>query len=291
MTDEEPSPVKAARLAAEGQAREDAGDTAGAEAAYRSALALAPDWSVPYFNVGLICKYTGRWEESFDFNRRAAELAPDDMGAWWNLGIAATALGRWRDARRAWQQCGVADPGGSDPPDYRLGRVALRLDPAGAGEVVWGTRLDPARSRIENIPLPSSDYRFDDIILNDGAIEGERIVDGVKYGVFNVLQRLVPSEMRTFVIELASVDAAAVADLMRIAGDLGGSAENWGESTRILCRECSYGAPHVHDDNAESPAHPHCGLAAPSPAVAKTIIDRWLESSETADLVTWYERE
>jgi len=42
------------------------------------------------------------------------------MGAWWNMGIAATALGRWRDARHAWQQCGVADPGGSDPPVYEL---------------------------------------------------------------------------------------------------------------------------------------------------------------------------
>jgi len=156
---------------------------------------------------------------------------------------------------------------------------------------VWGTRIDPARSRIDNIPLPSSAYRFGDIILNDGAIEGERIVDGVTYGVFNVLQRLVPSEMRTFVIELASVDAAAVADLTKIAGELGGAAENWGESTRILCRDCSYGVPHEHDDNDGTPAHPHCGLAEPSPEVARTIIDRWLDSCETADLVKWYERE
>jgi hypothetical protein len=113
----------------------------------------------------------------------------------------------------------------------------------------------------------------------------------VKYPVFNVLQRLVPSEMRTFVIELASVDAEAVADLRKMAEDLGGSAENWGASTRILCRACSYGAPHVHDDNDGTAAHPYCGLAAPSRQAAQTIIDRWLESSETADLVTWYERE
>jgi hypothetical protein len=161
-------------------------------------------------------------------------------------------------------------------------------DSNGTGEVVWGMRLDPARSRIDNIPLPPSVYRFGDIILNDGAVEGERIADGVKYPVFNVLQRLVPSEMRTFVIELASVDAD---DLRRIAEDLGGSAENWGASTRILCRDCSYGAPHVHDDNDGTAAHPYCGLAASSRQAAQTIIDRWLESSGTADLVTWHERE
>ena len=291
MTDEESSPVAAARLVAEGVARREAGDTAGAEAAYRAALALAPEWSVPHYNIGLICKYAGRWPESFDFNRRAAALDPDDMAAWWNMGIAATALGRWRDARHAWQQCGIPDPGGSDPPAYSFGTIALRLDPDGAGEVVWGTRFDPARSRIDNIPLPSSAFRFGDIILNDGAIEGERIVHGVTYGVFNVLQRLVPSEMRTFVIELASADATAVAGLKKIAGELGGAAENWGESTRILCRDCSYGRPHVHDGHEGTAAHPHCGLAAPGPDVARTIIDRWLDSCDTADLIQWYERE
>jgi hypothetical protein len=287
----EDSSHAAVRLVGEGLTLKDAGDTAGAEAAYRSALALAPEWSVPHYNVGLICKYDGRWQESFDFNHRAAQLAPDDMGAWWNMGIAATALGRWREARHAWQQCGVPDPGGSDPPTYALHMTALRLDPDGTGEVVWGTRLDPARSRIDNIPLPLSVYRFGDIILNDGAVEGERIVNGVKYPVFNVLQRLVPSEMRTFVIELASVDADAVDELRKIAEDLGGSAENWGASTRILCRECSYGVPHAHDDNDGTGAHPHCGLAAPSRQAAQTIIDRWLESSDTADLVTWNEVE
>ena len=170
-------------------------------------------------------------------------------------------------------------------------RTALRLDPDGTGEVVWGTRLDPARSRIDNIPLPTTAFRFGDIILNDGAVEGERVVEGVKYPVFNVLQRLTPSELRTFVIELGSVDAEAMADLRRIAEEFGGSAENWGSSTRILCRECSYGIPHVHDDDDGTAAHPHCGLAAPSHQAAQTIIDRWLASSETADLVKWYERE
>lgn len=289
MTDKTPHPAQ--RVLAEGRALHEAGDTAGAEAAYRAALALAPDWSVPHYNVGLICKYAGRWQESFDFNQRATILAPGDMGAWWNLGIAASALSRWSDARHAWRQCGVSDPGGPDPPDYELGPIALRLDPDGAGEVVWGTRFDPARARIDNIPLPSSVYRFGDIVLNDGAIQGERVVDGVKYGVFDVLQRLVPSAMRTFVIELASVDAEAVSELRRTAADLGGAAENWGDSTRILCRDCSYGVPHVHDDHDGAAAHPHCGLAARSREAARTIIDRWLESCERSDLVTWYELE
>ncbi len=273
-----------------GRELEDAGDPAGAAAAYRAAAELAPHWSVPYYNLGLVAKYQGRWEESFDANRRVTELAPDDQGAWWNLGIAATALARWTEARRAWAACGVADPGGSDPPSYRLRRSAFRLDPDGAGEVVWGARLDPARGRIDNIPLPSSPYRYGDIVLTDGAIEGQRVVEGVSYPVFNVLQRLVPSAMRTFVIELASVDKTAVDALAEIAKRAGGMVENWGTATRILCRECSFGAPHVHDDNDEAPpAHPHCGLAAASDTAAKAVVDQWIDTCDSADLVTWYE--
>src|SRR5262245_65876971 len=91
------------------------GDIAGAETAYRAAFAAAPDWSIPAYNLGLIFKYEGRWQESLEWNQKAAALSSDDEAAWWNLGIAATALGRWVDARMAWQRCGMADPGGADP--------------------------------------------------------------------------------------------------------------------------------------------------------------------------------
>ena len=204
-------------------------------------------------------------------------------------GIAATALGLWPEARRCWAQCGITDPGGDDPPDYRFGRIPVRLDPAGDGEVVWGTRLDPARVRLTNIPLPSSDFRFGDIVLTDGAVEGERRVGDRRYPVFNVLQRLVPTTIATFVIELASVDEAALTALENIADEME-VRENWGTSTRILCRECSFGRIHAHDGTETSgPAHPHCGLVAPNRDVAKAIIDRWMETSSMADLVTWYE--
>jgi tetratricopeptide (TPR) repeat protein len=77
------------------------GDLAGAEAAYREAIAAAPHWSVPYFNLGLVYKYDSRWVESLEYNQRAAALDANDEGSWWNLGIAATALGNWSEARRA----------------------------------------------------------------------------------------------------------------------------------------------------------------------------------------------
>jgi hypothetical protein len=74
-----------------------------------------------------------------------------------------------------------------------------------------------------------------------------------------------------------------------IAAEMGGAAENWGTSTRILCRQCCFGVPHEHDEVSGAPAHPHCGLVAPSPELARAILDRWLETNSVADLVTWYE--
>jgi hypothetical protein len=87
------------------------------------------------------------------------------------------------------------------------------------------------------------------------------------------------------------VDDAAVEALEGIAARMGGAAENSGVSTRILCRQCSFGTPHAHDGKGDGPAHPHCGLAASSHEVARAILDEWLETNSRADLVTWYEHE
>ena len=274
---------------AHGMALRDAGDVVGAEAAYRSAIAAAPDWSAPIYNLGLLCKYAGRWEESFAHNRHATELQPDDEASWWNLGIAATALADWDTARRAWTACGIEVPAGSGPPQFNWGRTPVRLNPDTDGEVVWARRIDPARAQIINVPLPTSGFRWGDIVLNDGAVEGERVVDGRSYPVFNVLQRLEVSPFRTFIIELATTDDIALAALEQCATDRGAAAEDWGSCTSILCRDCSYGRPHQHTDSRSNPAHPHCGLAARDHGHADDVINAWLAAAPTADLITWYE--
>ncbi|MGH2900156.1 MAG: tetratricopeptide repeat protein, partial [Solirubrobacteraceae bacterium] len=229
------------------------------------------------------------WEESRECNRRAAELAPDDRASWWNLGIAATALGDWVEARRAWAACGMDVPPGDGPPDFGWGTTPVRLDADDRAEVVWARRVDPARAQIVSIPLPTSRFHWNDVVLADGAPEGERIVDGRRYPVFNALERLEASAFRTFVIELAARAPDATAALERCATEQGGAAEDWGTFTRILCHACSVGLPHEHRDGEGPPAHPHCGLAARDHEHADGIISAWLASTPGADLVVWYE--
>lgn len=67
------------------------------EMLYKLALAVDPRWSVPWYNLGLQTKNSGRRKESLRFNQRALELDPTDEAAWWNLGIAATALHEWTE--------------------------------------------------------------------------------------------------------------------------------------------------------------------------------------------------
>jgi tetratricopeptide (TPR) repeat protein len=121
----------------------DQGSSDDAERAFRAAGEVAPNWSVPWYELGLICKYQGRWKESLEYNARAAELDARDEAAWWNMG-------------------------------------------------------DPARARIENVPFPRTEYRWQDLVLHDGAPDGYRILDGREVPVFNVLDRIEVSGFRTY---------------------------------------------------------------------------------------------
>ena len=265
----------------------DKGQSVDAEQAYLAAAKADPSWSAPLYNLGLLYKYQGRWNDSLRCNQRAVELSPDDRDAWWNLGIAATAVGNWTEARRAWASCGIKMPAGDGPPECNFGVTPVRLDPEGDGEVVWAQRIDPARARLLSVPLPTSSYHWGDIVLHDGAAEGYRVVDEVEYPVFNVLTRLIASPFSTFIVELGTASPPAIERLEVIASDFGGAAEDWGTSTNILCRDCSLGRPHEHSDSSGIPAHPHLGLAARNFDHAKKIIESWLSSTPGADIVTW----
>jgi len=165
---------------------------------YRSATIVRPSWSSPWYNLGLQAKYQGDWLASALFNERATLLNPDDEASWWNLGIAATALRDWRTAQRVWKRCGIEVDEGSDGISMPSVTACVRLNPNSSGEVIWGTRIDPARIQIRNVPLPSSNRRYRDIVLNDGASTGTRTAGDQQYPVFDELAIWYPSKYSTF---------------------------------------------------------------------------------------------
>lgn len=245
---------------------------------YERACALDPGWSVPHYNLGLIYKYAGDWERSLHRNQRAAALNPSDQASWWNLGIAATALGRWDEARRAWRGCGIDLPEGEGPVDYPCGRTPIRLHPQGDAEVVWSQRIDPARAAIQSIPFPESGFRWGDLVLNDGAPTGYRMLGEQEVPVFDCLGMLKSSPFSTFVAQIERPgQGEAAGGLAELAAARGLAAEDWTTSVAVLCKACSEGRPHGrhdHSPGAATGAH-RVAIAARGIHEAERLLADW----------------
>lgn len=254
----------------------DSGKKDQAALLYRLASYADPRWSVPWYNRGLDAKYLGCWQESLHYNQRAVSLDPSDKAGWWNLGIAATALHNWADAARAWRACGIEllqDQNGEVmiPP----ATACVRLDPNGSGEVVWGERIDPARFLILSIPLPESKHRFRDIVLNDGASNGEREWNGSSVPVFDELQVWQQSRYSTFRVTLNVPDESAQDRLVEICNQRNSGLEDWG-TIRMICVECSSGNPGPHDCKATDGSARTFAFAAQSEGDLRSMLDSWV---------------
>lgn len=148
--------------------------------------------------------------------REAAARAPRGEGdpAYWNLGIAATVQRDWATARDAWVGFGIRLPDGEGEITGRFGHACVRLDTGGEREVVWVERLCPARGRVVNVPVTGG-RRYGEVVVHDGAPNGERIVDGTTFPVFDELLLLQESELPTLEVTVAAGERA---DLEALVG-------------------------------------------------------------------------
>jgi len=166
-----------------------------------AADALPGDMSAQ-FNLGIISKLTGDWATARIAFERVLSHRGDEKALQWNLGITYTALGDFVAARTAWRAVGFQMPDGED--DYAaegdLTPVRLSSD-KGPSEVLWGTRLCPARVRIKGIPVLTTDVGYGDEVLVDGVPDGEVPREGSNVPVFNVLEILRRAERATLYLE------------------------------------------------------------------------------------------
>lgn len=258
----------------------DIGNIFEAQRLYRKAAKIAPDWAAPYFNLGLLSKQQGLWEESLAYNTQALERDASHEGARWNQGIAATALGKWEIARAAWKAYGIDIPIGDGPIEMALGAVVIRLDGDEGAETVWATRIDPARAVLDSIPLPESGHCHGDVVLHDGEPLGYRILGERKVTVFNALALLKPSELSTY---KAVVFAETQSDLDALEESLTSQdivSENWATETQILCKACSEGTPHSHPAPERvplefGPGEYSFGIAAKEQSLFEYLISDW----------------
>lgn len=283
MPDAQTRQEQAERMHKEGVDLSAAGDEAGALAKYLAALELDLNRPTTLYNVGLIYKYQSAWRESFRFNKRAHELAPDDEATAWNLAIAATALRDWTTARAIWSSLGMKITPGDAPPEEDFGLTPVRLNPEGNAEVVWARRVDPVRARLVNIPFADSGFRYEDLVLHDGAPVGYRTRNGRECPVFNVLELFQASSINTYEADIIAPSQADVDALEAICDQTGITIEDWSQSTRILCKACSEGRPHEsHDSDRKDKASKEertIALAASSDSQVESALDAWVDAN------------
>ncbi len=275
---------KASKLNRLGMELSDQGKTTDAINAYRKAIEADPDFSDPYYNLGLIYKYRHDWRNSLKYNLKAAELDPADPPSWWNLGIAATALKDWKTAKFAWRGFGIPLPPDNEDEELRLkiGMTPVRLSEN--KEVIWIERIDPARGFILNVPTPDSKRRYRDLILNDGAPMGTRTVDGQQFPVFEELQLLQASDYQTYSVWVSAPLSKWLDTLSELCEKANVGCENWTHTLRHVCKQCSEGNPHeVHDRELEKDiidGQFNLGMAAKSQEKLDKVLAAWKAESQ-----------
>lgn len=250
---------------------------------YHAAARMNRAWSAPHYNLGLMSKKAGKWEESLVFNQKAVELSPQNEAAWWNLGIAATALSNWAEARRAWKAYGIEIHDGDGEVQMSPISACVRLNPKESGEVVWGERLDPARIAILSVPLPESNRRFHDVLLNDGASSGTRKdSNGNEVPVFNELMIWKKSDYSTFAVQVSAPDESSIDDLVTLCIERDIGVEDW-STVRFICTECSRGNPGPHVCQASAPGNTSFGFAAKTKQDLIDLLIVWKDHSHDTE--------
>jgi hypothetical protein len=197
--------------------------------------------------------------------------------AFWNLGIAATVLRRWRTARDAWAGYGIDIPPGDDEIVDDFGVACVRIATRTGAEVVWGRRICPTRARVLSVPFDPS-RRYGEIVVHDGAPNGERVSDGRTYPVFDEIELFAPSELGTLTVQIATTAADDVQALLADFDGHGFGAEPLA-SGNMLCSCCSERTQPAARGGMAGGSQ-RLLLAAP-PGQAEEILERWRAASPT----------
>lgn len=86
------------------------GDAAGAEHAFRAAIAVDPDISAAHINLGLLLAQRAAWVDAEQHYRIALALAPDQLHGYLHYGVMLAAQHRFEQAEQAYRHALAIDP-------------------------------------------------------------------------------------------------------------------------------------------------------------------------------------
>lgn len=100
------------------------GNLKDAQAAFRKAIELDPNYAEAHANLGLTLNQQGKLQEAIEQTRQALRIHPDLAEAQYNLGVALQAQGQLKQAIEAYKEAIRINPNHAEA-NYNLG-VALR---------------------------------------------------------------------------------------------------------------------------------------------------------------------
>jgi tetratricopeptide (TPR) repeat protein len=230
-----------------------------------------PQAAVWWYDAALAHKFLRNWAKAYELGREAAARAKPgtEDPAYWNLGIAATIMEDWATARDAWRAYGLTIPDGDGEIEANFGSTPIRLE---CGEVVWARRLCPTRARVLNVPTPESGRRFGEVVVHDGAPNGERTVNGQTFPVFDELLLFRASALPTSTVEVAAGTPEDVVALAALFEEHGYAAEP-ASGVRTICACCSEGSV-AQDQDHQVAGGQQVHVAAPVEQIP-ALLDRW----------------
>jgi hypothetical protein len=138
------------------------------------------------FHLGICAKMKCEWEKAALHFEKVAQ-SQEDPSTQWNLALMAVAQKQWTQARSLWQKVGFQIPDGEG--DYAMAgelspiRLSLPSGFPARSEVIWGTRIGPARVQLTNLPYYHPHFKCGDILLIDGVKSGEVDYQEQKYPI------------------------------------------------------------------------------------------------------------
>jgi hypothetical protein len=213
--------------------------------AYEALLAEHPDEDVSpawWFDAALAYKFLRDWPKAYELGKQAAARSPrgEQDPAFWNLGIAATVLHDWPTARDAWDGFGIEIEPSEGEIVTDFGIACVRIKTAEGREVVWVRRICPTRGRVLNVPF-ATDRRLGEIVLHDGAPNGERMIGERRHPVFDEIMLWRPSDIPTMAATVDTATPQDLVDLEEVFVDRGYGVERV-DSAQLLCKCCSEGS-------------------------------------------------
>jgi hypothetical protein len=242
-----------------------------------------PDGAALWFDAALAHKFRRDWPRAYELGKKATARARrgQEDPAFWNLGIAATIMRDWTTARDAWDGYGVTLPDGDGEIVEDFGMTAVRIGTPNGQEVLWAQRLCPARARVLSVPFDPA-RRYGEVIVHDGAPNGERVVDGRRYPVFDELVCFEESDLATLSVTVTAAEPDDVDALLSAFQDRDLGAEVLGSGV-MLCKCCSEGSQTAQRSAADNGSQTVL-LAAPADE-ASGLLDAWRAAS--ADARAW----